>query len=83
MAKDPLDPGTIDGLPRAFGRPVLDPERGPMTPAERKRRQRAGRMTVEFHLPSGQVATLDKLRGDLSRDEWLSSILKPKRKPKA
>lgn len=83
MAKDPLDPGTIDGLPKALGRPVLDPERGPMSPAERKRKQREGRKVVEFHLKPADVARLDKLRGDLSRDEWLASILKPKCKPKA
>lgn len=83
MAKDPLDPGTIDGLPKALGRPVLDPERGPMSAAERKRKQREGRRTVEFHLKAVDVARLDKQRGEMTRDEWLASILKPKRKPKA
>ena len=83
MAKDLLDPGTFDCFPKKRGRPRLNPEGGLVTSAEIMRRKRAGRVTVEFHLKATDVARLDKLRGDLSRDEWLTTALKPARKPKA
>ena len=38
--KDPTDPGTLEMHPAKRGRPVADPDRGPMTPAERARRYR-------------------------------------------
>lgn len=77
MAKDPLDPGTKDAFPKKRGRPAIS-ELGPMPSAERKRKQRAGATTVEFHLPYHMVDLLDKQRGELTRDEWLVSLLKPK-----
>lgn len=80
MAKDALDPGTFDAFPKKRGAPVLDPDRGPMTPAERKAKQRAGKTTIEFHLSPKLVTTLDKKRGDLSRDEWLTQILRQSHK---
>lgn len=83
MAKDSLDLGTLDAFPKKRGRPRKNPEGGLITSAEIMRRKRAGKVTVEFHLLPGHVDRLDKLRGDLSRDEWLASMLKQSRKPKA
>ena len=42
--RDEKDPGTLDMIPAKRGRPVLDPERGPMTPAEKQRRYRQNRI---------------------------------------
>jgi len=41
--RDEKDPGTLEMLPAKRGRPVLDPESGPMTAAEKQRRYRQNR----------------------------------------
>ncbi len=38
--RDEKDPGTLDMIPAKRGRPVLYPDYGPMTPAEKQRRYR-------------------------------------------
>lgn len=38
--RDEKDPGTLDMIPAKRGRPCVDPERGPMTAAEKQRRYR-------------------------------------------
>ncbi len=48
MAKDIEDPGTIDFVPNKPGRPVVNPDMGPLTPAEKMRRYRAGKKTVRI-----------------------------------
>jgi len=38
--RDEKDPGTLDMIPAKRGRPVLNPDFGPMTPAQKQRRYR-------------------------------------------
>ncbi len=38
--RDGKDPGTLDMIPAKRGRPVLNPDFGPMTPAQKQRRYR-------------------------------------------
>lgn len=64
---DQHDTRTIDLMPAKRGRPVLDVERGPMTPAERARRYREVR--------KADVKSALRKRGDLMLDQYSDAAL--------
>lgn len=68
--RDQKDPGTLDLLPPKRGRPCLDSESGPMTPAEKQRRYRQLRSAR-----AGRIATQAPRVLDVSHDDYLETTL--------
>jgi len=65
--RDQHDTHTSDLIPAKRGRPVLDVDRGPMTPAERAKRYRDNRRT--------DVKSALRKRGDLMLDQYSDAAL--------
>ena len=65
--RDQHDTQTSDLIPAKRGRPVLDSDRGPMTPAERARRYREARKS--------DVKSALRKRGDLMLDQYSDAAL--------
>lgn len=65
--RDEKDPGTLEMLPAKRGRPALNPDFGPMTPAEKQRRYR-NRVRSRAGMAASQVARRKKM-DDLN---WLA-----------
>ncbi len=82
MAKDIEDPGTIDFVPNKVGRPVVNSDMGPLSPAEKMRRYRAGKKTVRISNELWPKIELIAERMGLTPIEALESIIKKARLPK-
>ncbi len=76
--KDDRDTHTMDGLPKKMGRPVLDLDAGPLTPAQKMARYRQGKAVVQFRLmdkDKNKLMALAKKKG-LHRDELLTAWIR-------
>jgi len=87
--RDEKDPGTLDMIPAKRGRPVLNADFGPMTPAEKQRRYRervrsrartatsqAARMKPGGLNPLvdySDVQLLEAIRQQMDRLAWMES----------
>lgn len=68
--RDEKDPGTIDMIPAKRGRPCLDAEAGPLTPAERAKRYRELR-----RLRADRIAHQAPRHLKVESDEYLDTTL--------
>lgn len=78
MAKDVKDKKTPDMLKRKRGRPVINPEKGPLTEKERQERSKAGRVSIRFFVDEKDREKLNKYikRHGKDRNELIKSVIK-------
>lgn len=81
VAKDPIDPGTLDAFPKKRGRPVSNPEKGPMSAAERMAKARAGRVSVEVKMAPAIHDKLKRLAevAGVSMSDYIVKLIAAKR----
>ncbi len=82
MAKDIKDPGTIDFVPNKVGRPVVNPDMGPLSSAEKMRRYRAGKKTIQISNELWPKVELIGERLGVTPIEALEQIIRKARLPK-
>lgn len=75
--RDQHDSQTADAFPAKRGRPVLNPDAGPLTPAERAKRYRELRRLRVGRIAHHAAEALDpdQARDDEGIDVWLETVL--------
>lgn len=75
MSKDEKDKDTVDGLPKKRGRPVINPETGPMTSLERQNRYKKGKVIIQLRITKEARSKLNTIckKNSVNRNDLLTS----------